>query len=314
MDNLSAIQVKIREFLEKFEKLVIIGSHLETIEDKLKEAYAQLEILDRKLDDELKDIQRIESIGVRSVFHKVLGNQEEQIEKERQEYLEASLKYQEYKKSVDLLEYEKGLLEKKISQKPLIEKELNRLKSEREKEILLSRNPELRGKLSDLIKRHDLFILLLKDIHEALEEGEKSQKMLSIVLSYLKKARDWGRWEKKSKRRGMNVKNRAIDQAMKNLSKAQLQLNLFDRELKDLGKSNLNLKINSSHFDKFTDFFFDNLISDWIVQQKIKSTIASVESVDDHVKRICMSLLNEDKECKSEIEKLENEREKILLS
>ena len=314
MDNLSAIQIRIREILSKYENLRLIESRLDTINGKLKEAYIELEKLDSILDDELKDIERLESIGVRSVFHKVLGNQEEQIEKERQEYLEASLKYKEFKNSVDLLEYEKELLEKKQNQLPLIKKEFERLKLEREKEILKSKDPQLRQQLVELTKKHDMIVMLLKDITEALEEGEKSDKLLRVVQSYLKKARDWGKWEKNHSRRGLNSKNRAIDQALKNLSKAQLQLNMLDRELKDLGRSKFSLRINSSHFDKFTDFFFDNLISDWIVQQKIKSTIASVESVQDQVRRICLNLEKEEKECNNKIIELEKAREDLLLS
>jgi len=56
------------------------------------------------------------------------------------------------------------------------------------------------------------------------------------------------------------------------------------------------------------------LISDWIVQQKIKSTIASVESSLDQVKRILMNLDNEEKACKTKVEKLEKDREELLLS
>ena len=300
--------------LTKFRKLSSIVSHIETIDSKLEEAYAQLKILDKQLDEELKDIQRLESLGVRSMFHKVLGDKEEQIEKERQEYLEASLKFKEYKHTVELLEYEKSLLAKKIDQVPIVEKELIRLKGLREKEILRSQDPQLRESLMDIIDRHDLFVILNKDIKEALEEGEKTEKLLKVVQSYLKKARDWGRVRTDKRQRGNSSKSRAIDQAMNNLTKAQLQLNLFDKELRDLGKSNLSLRIKSNQFNKFTDFFFDNLISDWIVQQKIKSTIGSVEAVQDQVRRICMSLQKEEEACKLKIENLEKEREAILLS
>ncbi len=313
MNTLSEIQKKIRKALEEAEKLRLISKHLEDINIRLTNARSELKVLDQKLEDELKDIERLESLGVTSVFYKVLGNKEEQLDKERQEYLEASLKYKEFKETVDLLEFEKSVLRKKMGGLPALEKEIEILKEAREKEIMKSDN-QLASKLRDIVMMHDQMILLNKDFSEAIEEGEKSQKMLSVVLSYLKKARDWGRWDMQGKRKGNIMKHQAIDKAMKNISKAQHQLNIFERELNDLGRSDLKLKIRTSQFDRFTDYFFDNLISDWIVQQKIKSTIASIDGSFDQVRRLCMSLEKEQVSIQKKISELEHERNAIILS
>ncbi len=313
MSSLSNIQLQIKDALEKYEKLSRIDRHINGINKKLSEAYKTLENLDNVLDDELKDIEKLESIGITSVFHKVLGNKDEQLDKERQDFLEASLKYKEFKSAVELMEYEKELLQKKLHQLPLMKNEIDRLKALREKE-LLSNDTALRLRLIEIIDKQDSSIILRKEILDAIEEGEKSEKMLNVVLSYLKKARDWGRWDKKSHKKMELQKHSAIDKAIKNISRAQFQLDLFAQELNDIGRKNLNLKLNHSHFNQFTDFFFDNLISDWIVQQKIKSTISSIESTYDHVHRILLGLRKEYAVCEKHLNELEDQKNKLLLS
>ena len=48
---------------------------------------------------EFEDIENLEKLGMKALFYKVLGSQEEQLEKERQEYLQASLKYDQVRKT-----------------------------------------------------------------------------------------------------------------------------------------------------------------------------------------------------------------------
>ena len=313
MANYSELQSKIQNALERFETMKKIQGHLEGIESEISTCKSKMKEWEKILDDELKDIQSLESMGMKSVFHKVLGNKEEQLEKERQEFLEASLKYNELKKSLELLEYEKSVLQGKMEDQSYVEKELDRLKELREIEILKN-NEASASELREISFKLDKCVSLNKELLEAIEEGEKADKILSVVLSYLKKARDWGRWDMQGSRKGDRRKHQAIDSAMKNLAKAQHQLNVFERELNDLGISHLHLKIRASQFDRFTDFFFDNLISDWIVQQKIKGTIGSIESSLGHVKRLSLSLEKEKSTNLDHMKKLEAEKDKILLS
>ena len=166
-----------------------------------------------------------------------------------------------------------------------------------------------------LINKMDTCISLNKELEEAIEEGEKAEKLLDVVLSFLKKAGDWGKWDMYGdNRRGGYMKHQAIDQALKNLHKAQLQLNIFTRELSDLGENNITFKLNMVHFNRFTDFFFDNLISDWIIQQRIRSTGNSIESTKAHVQRVFQSLQQEKNQNDENFKLLEKKKNEFLLS
>ena len=315
MKNLSDIQEQIQDTIEEYESLKIISAHISEIDTQLKETYNKIKIMDGQLDKELEDIEKLESLSVKSLFYKTLGSKEEQLEKERQEYLELSLKHNEYKKEIELMEYERGLLTTKLNDIPAVEKKLEQLKGMRQKEILESTNSSLRNEFLELLHKVDVNIALSKELEEAVLEGEKSLKILSNIIAFLQKAEDWGRWDMYGdNRRAEYMKQQSIDRALKLLPSAQHQLNMLMRELADLGERAIVLKLDTVHFDKFRDFFFDNLISDWIIQQRIRNTLNNIEATASHVQRIVLSLQQERKTISQRLEELSLAKEKMVLS
>ena len=315
MKKLTKLQVQVRETIEKLESLKTIQSHLTETKNGLKQLYGEIRSMDKQLDKELKDIEKLERVGVRSLFHKTLGTKEAQLEKERQEYLELSLKHKELKKEIALLEYEKELLTKKIRSIKEVEKKLTQLKKEREKELKNNLDPQIRQEFRSLLETIDFNHALRREIEEAHNAGAKCLKILEKVIALLKNAGEWGRWDMYGdKRRSEYMKHRSLDQALKNIPVAQHNLNLFKKELADLGEKEVVLQLDNVHFNKFRDFFFDNLISDWIVQQRIKNTLNNVEATHSHVRRIIMSLEQEFKLVNKKIQELDTAKDKMIMS
>ena len=62
------------------------------------------------------------------------------------------------------------------------------------------------------------------------------------------------------------------------------------------------------------DIFFDNLISDWIMQQKIKNALANVYSVRDKIDRILHSLKIDLQEITPAMQAVQKDIENIVLS
>jgi len=315
MSNISSLQAEIQTALEEHQVLRKVDTHIDEIDNQLKAAYQKIKSMDVLLDKELKDIAELEKIGVKSLFYKTLGNKEAQLEKERQDYLELSLKYKEYKKEVELMEYERDLLNKKLTSVKELEQRLARLKELRKTEILNSSNNPLRSEYQKLTHDLDTNIILAKEVQEAREEGENSIKVLAAIVSYLDKAEDWGRWDMYGdNRRAKFIKQQSVEQALRLIPKAQHRLNLFMRELKDLGENDIVVKIDSVHFNKFRDFFFDNLISDWIIQQRIRNTLSNIEGTLSHVQRIVLGLNQESAVLNNKIQSIKAAQEKIVLS
>lgn len=307
-------QNKINEILEKLVELRKVEKHFQTTMNELDEAYKKLDDLHDVLEKEYKDVKELEGMSMKSLFHKVLGSKETQIEKERQEYLQASLQYNDFKKSVELLEYERDLLKKKITDVTIYENKLNSLKKIREKELLMS-NTQQGKELMRVVHLLDNLISQKKELQEARVAGMDSLKYLKALLEHLKKAKDWGSWDMmgNNSRHAAYYKRGAIDNAREASYHAKHHLNRFQKELYDIGERHQGLDINIGTFNSFTDIFFDNLISDWIIQQKIKNALHNVDGTYDKVQRLLQSIDHKYVQIESETKKLLKAKDDIIL-
>jgi len=311
MEGLSEIQTQIQATIGELETLKKINSHLTEINSQLQMSYSKIEIMDAQLDKELRDIDELEKIGVKALFYKTLGSQEQQLEKERQDYLELSLKYKQFKAEVELMEYERELLKKKSVKLPQIQNKLIQLKDLRQKEILDGSDLQLREDYLTVLDKLDLNVAISKEIDEALDTGQESIRAVESIISALNKASDWGDWT--PERKAKYAKQRAMDDAIKLLPIARHRLNLFVKEMADLGENDIQIKLNPIQFNSFTDFFFDNLISDWIVQKKIVSTRNDLMRTLSYIKRLVMTLNREAQLIQKEQISLQHQKENILL-
>ncbi len=311
MEGLSEIQTQIQATIGELETLKKINSHLTEINSQLQMSYSKIEIMDAQLDKELRDIDELEKIGVKALFHRTLGSQEQQLEKERQDYLELSLKYKQVKAEVELMEYERELLKKKSVKLPQIQNKLIQLKDLRQKEILNGSDLQLREDYLTVLDKLDLNVAISKEIDEALDTGQESIRSVESIISALNKASDWGDWT--PERKAKYAKQRAMDDAIRLLPIARHRLNLFVKEMADLGENDIQIKLNPLQFNSFTDFFFDNLISDWIVQKKIVSTRNDLMRTLSYIKRLVMTLNREAQLIQKEQISLQHQKENILL-
>ena len=307
------IQKAIQETISKIVHLDVVASQLKTSQQDLEQQYATLEKMDNELNDELKDISKLEGLSTRAIFHKILGNKEQKLEKERQEYLELTLKVEEVQKNIDLLEYEVNLLEAKMGDKSKLEQELVQLKSDRENEIIQS-NPVLRQRMLALSHELESHYQHKKELEEAAEVGKICINLLNQVINQLQKVRSWG--VPPSNRRGQMqrmIRRDAIDRA-RNLSyQVRHHLNLFRQELSHIGLQ-LSGNIDERQFSDFTGFFFNNIITDWIMQQKLTQAMQSINVTRGEVSRLVNHIESQDLQMQTKINQLRQDRENILTS
>ncbi|HAK42313.1 MAG TPA: hypothetical protein DCM59_05845, partial [Clostridium sp.] len=109
-ESLNKELINAKEKLHRKQKLEGLINH--TNEALQKEVDRKVELEDI-FKDEDKDVKKLESLSITSIFYSILGSKEKQLEKERQELLAARLKYEECAKSV--LDLEKELESYKTS-------------------------------------------------------------------------------------------------------------------------------------------------------------------------------------------------------
>lgn len=307
------IQKNIEDVIGQIVHLKVVKAHLDETRQALQQQYRELDDMSDLLSKELRDLEKMEGLSTKTIFHKILGNKEQQLEKERQEYLELSLKYEDLQKSIKILEYEESLLSAKIDSKENLESKLESLKRQRETEIIQS-DPILRSELLSISRDLESKYELKKEIEEALEAGKISANLILQVSGHLEKVKNWGSFGHRRKPGVQRMMNRdSIDRA-RNLSyQVKHHLQLFDRELRDIGKR-LNFEFEPVNFSDFTDFFFNNIITDWILQQKLASALASVRETLAHVNVIISNLEDNLSETEDTIGKLAQKRNNILTT
>jgi len=309
-------RTKLAEVTKELESLKKVGNRLEDLNREITGLQGKIAFLVKQVDKESDDIETLKKTGVKSLFYKVLGSKEEQLEKERQEYLEANLRYDEVRKSVELLEYERNILEGKIKKLPSTERNYQELLKLREKEIIAS-DPKLAAKINTIDEQIRERQKMLFEIEEAMAVGRSANHLLEQVVIKLNQAVNWGQWDMTGRRGQMSghMKHRQIDMAKDLAYKAKISLTQFEKELRDIyGPEDFGLTVRIPSFSTFTDIFFDNLITDWIVQQKIQNTRTGVVSVKDKVQRLLSTLNGTVPKINYEINQLEDARKAILKS
>ncbi len=303
----------IRELTELQKSNELAASRLEFILNELAIKKQQLHDLEVKMLHEHEDVEALEKMSIKSVFRKILGDKEAQLEKERQEYLHAFMKYEEFKKTLDILEYEKGILQEKVANATDVTAQIKKQLAIRKKEIMLN-GSEIGKKISSLESEINKYYYIRKECLEAVEVGNSAISVMEDMIQSLKTARNWGSW---SMGRGVNINEfvRAanVDKAKKLSHQAQQLLRIFSKELADIhGKQNFNLNFDFNGFDSFLNIFFDSLISDWVVNRKIASALNSVAATQAKVKRIVYSLDVDIKKSEADIVQREDTVKKMI--
>ena len=276
MDNLENVLNQLRSKIVEHTTLVHTSQHLESLKKQLDVAQNERAALHQKLKKEEQDVEALENRSVKKLFYKVLGNADQQLDKERQEYLNMSLQYNNAQDAVELLTFEISVLEGKTKQLALVEEQVNQLKKLREREILTYdlESPVKAALTKNLLLTDDLINSRHEHL-EAMEQGKLCLREVSVIYDHLVKARDWGQWSHQQS--SARFKYHGIDRARRHLPRAQMSLNKFIKELADINLSDDRLLLRLADVGKFNMLFFDNIITDWIVHQKLQQSISSIK-------------------------------------
>ena len=138
---------------------------------------------------------------------------------------------------------------------------------------------------------------------------------LNSVEKSLNSAEGWGTWDMIGGGGLITnmIKHDHIDDARNAASEVQTKLNRFATELTDVNVSS-SITIDVDGFVKFADFFFDGLISDWIVQSRIHDSQESVNNVRRDVSNVLDKLSKMQEYEKKQLFILEDELSKIIMS
>lgn len=276
----------IKEKLRRKQKL---ESMLKKADFSLENEMERVKFLKEVLNKEELDVKKLESMSIKAIFHSLLGNKEERLDKEKQEYFSAKLKYDECCNTINLLKQETNLNNKELNELYGIEDEYN-LILKRKEELMLKSNDNNYRNLSILIDKLSDVNIDLKEFKEAIDAGRNVLNSLENARNALKEAKGWGTWDILGGGfLSTSAKHSYIDESMDFIKEAQGLFDRFKRELSDV-KFEIDLDIEISSFDRFADYFFDGIIADWAVQNKIEDSLDKLYEIINNIIELVVSL------------------------
>lgn len=253
---------------------------------ELEKLKRQKKALYQQLQAEKIDVEKLESISLVNLFYSIIGQKTEKLDQEKQELAKAQLSYQEAKESVADISEDIQKLDQQIQTlgepdlryRSLLKEKYHRLldidhESGQEALVILEQIGNLKDEKTE--------------IAEAIDAGEKVKDKLEEAQTSLSKAKNWGTADMLGG--GMlttSMKHGHMDDAKQATHEAQRLLRKFSYELNDIGRSFQTI-IDISGGLTFADYFFDGLIVDWFVQDKIQR---SVEQVDEMSRKVEQTL------------------------
>jgi hypothetical protein len=251
---------------------------LQKAERKREELKKRLHTLERQviklellLESEQADVDKLTKMTLTNLFHTILRSKDEQLKMERQQALSAALKLQEAQQEL-------------ADTKDLLHSVGNDLanfqNAEQEyKELMLEKLAALRSRatfsnvLVEMEEQLEEQTYLVKELQEAWTAGRRVLTSLENASASLEKAENWGKWDMWANGGliSTHIKHNHIDDARSCIHNANHQMLNFRDELKDLNRS-IAIEIDISSMLKMADYWFDGLITDWIVQGRIKSS------------------------------------------
>lgn len=122
-----------------------------------------------------------------------------------------------------------------------------------------------------------------KERQEAIDAGNRALFSLRAAQGQLNSAKNWGVVDLLGG--GLitsMIKRSKMDDAQRYMEEAKRDLQTFSNELRDVSQS-ISLDFNSGDFLRFADYFFDGLVADWLVQDRIHN---ARQQVDEAIRRV----------------------------
>ena len=289
-----------------------LRADLQRAEEDLRRQRLRLQELQAIADQEDRDVRRLEGLSMTALFLTILGSKEDQLQKERQEYLSAHLKSRQAQHAVQVLEGDVERLQYELGRLSDVDTHLQALLEQ--KETLLARSSDATARrLAELAEQLGEARSQLKEVGEAIAAGMVARKGIDQVLSDLHSAHSWGVWDLLGgDLLATAVKHNRIDDARQAVYQVQDALQRFQRELADVSQSAQFIVEDIGKFETFADYFFDGLISDWVVQARIDHSLDNAREVAHRLDDVLARLGGRKKDLEEQTSRLQENKNALV--
>jgi len=242
------------------------------------------------LQREEEDVERLKQSSLAHFWYGLLGKLDDKLQAEEREAAEAKLKYDAACAAIRKLEAQHAEQIGELAQVSDADGRLEALKAAKESWIV-EHDAAQAAQLESLSEQIGSAQAKLKEIREAQQAGSRAREALRLAEGRLESASNWGTYDMLGG--GLiatAIKHGRIDEARDHIHEAEHQLRLFAEELKDVHMHTDAAAPEIGGFLGFADYFFDGLITDWMVQGKIHDSLDSVRHSGSQVDRALREL------------------------
>lgn len=293
-----------------------VKRRLDGAERQLQEARNTRDQLHKQLTKEQQDVVRLGRFSFINKINEWTGKWDEKMDKEIAEAAEAELSYNESEKNVVDLEAEVGRLQRTMQNPDFTFIDEEWADFLKEKTAWIRRYDSVANATLHKIADERVAIRsMLREISEAEEAGTSASRALDLALDKLDSAEGMSIWDT-FLGGGMIVsalKYSEIDSSDDYVHRAQRALRHFETELMDVQNvASESFTVNNNDIFTFTDIFFDNIFSDWMVHSRITEAKTKLNDVLGDVRRVLDQLARKRDEMNHELEQLDVQEREII--
>lgn len=236
-----------------------LNSMLREAEKSLSEANCKKTQLKTSLSKEESDVAALEGLSLTGMFYSILGSKDERLEKERQQFLAAKLKFDQAVAVAEDIVSEISRIHNKLASVDGAESQYEAVVKEKG-EFLTATESEIAGKLLELSERIIDRGSQKKELQEAIQAGESALQAVEQIQRTLASAANWGALDMFGGGiLATMAKHSKMDAAKEQARQAQALLLRFQEELADADER-LRVSLKIDGFATFADYFFDSTL------------------------------------------------------
>ena len=258
-----------------------------TVERLVRHSQREIEKYTADLQQARKQLDKLDGFSFINLFREWSGKKDELFEQNIDRIAVTELKLVETQLTLEDLQDDLVDIIQKINaiNEPYVEQQLKKI-DEQKQLYLMEHAPQVAEKITALIEQELLCKQLIIEIQEAIEAGIRARSKLTDAGYSLHEASNYSTWDTflGGGFIATALKHEKLDESNNYLHLAQIALQRFSNELLDIKDLRQDaLKIEPDGFVKFTDYFFDNIFTDWSIHSKISTSLNQISRVQDDV-------------------------------
>jgi len=312
---MSHLNQRLMETKNRVDRLTRLEQRIQSLESEQAELERQVKNLQARLARKQQDVARLERLSLTNLFFTLTGKKESRVQAEQQELLSAALRLREAEQRLKDVTADLAPLRQEANALRGAREEYQRLLAEKEAAITAAGGAAAE-RLFQLDEQERQIQWQIQQIREALQAAMHADAALAKVEGCLDSARALGTWDLLGG--GLiatAMKHSEMDDAERAAADAQHALNRLSRELQDVaGTTPVVGDVSVGGFLRFADYFFDGLITDWMVQSRINNSMASARRARQQVTSVMSALKQRLAQAESALEQVREERKRFLTT